>query len=100
VFVIIGEEEKDTNGPGRFMGKNWRLQVFEAMNTSGPRFQALVIGDNTDHIDVAGRNQQIKQYNSDNSLALFDTYLRGIDRGNDIGNVSLPDSNDIEWTEK
>ena len=66
MFVIIGEEEKDINGPGRFMKENWRLQVFEAMNTKGPRFQALVIGDNTDHIDVAGRNQQIKQYNFDN----------------------------------
>jgi len=100
VFVIIGEEEIDINGPGTFMAEGWRLQAFDAMNTSGPRFQALVKGNNTDHIDVAGRNEKIKRYNADNSLALFDMYLRGNDRSDDIGHLALPDSNDIELSKK
>jgi len=100
VFVIIGEEEIDINGPGTFMAEGWRLQAFDAMNTSGPRFQALVRGNNTDHIDVAGRNEKIKRYNADNSLALFDMYLRGNDRSDDIGHLALPDSNDIELSKK
>ena len=98
--MIIGEEEKDINGPGTFMAEDWRLQAFEAMNTHGRRFQALVKGNDTDHMDIKGENDQIKKYNIDNSLALFDMYLRGNDRSNDIGNLSLPDSNEIEFTEK
>ena len=100
IFVIIGEEEKNINGPGSFMAEDWRLQAFEAMNTSSPRFQALVNGNNTDHMDIKGDNSQIERYNIDNSLALFDMHIRGNDRSNDIGNLSLPDSNDIELTEK
>jgi len=100
VFVIIGEEEKDINGPVTFMAEDWRLQAFESMNTNGSRFQALVKGENTDHMDIKGENSQVQKYNIDNSLALFDMYLRGNDRSNDIGDLSLPDSNDIELTEK
>jgi hypothetical protein len=100
VFVIIGEEEKDINGPGTFMAEDWRLQAFESMNTNGPRFQALVKGINTDHMDIKGENSQVQNYNIDNSLAVFDMYLRGDDRSNDIGNLSLPDSNEIELREK
>ena len=100
VFVIVGEEEKDINGPGRFMRDDWRLQVFEAMSAEAPRFQALVMGDNTDHIDVAGRNPEIQQYNFANSLALFDTYVREKDRSADIGKLSRPDSNQIQLTVK
>lgn len=100
VFVIIGEEEKDINGPGTFMAEDWRLQAFEAMNTHGRRLQALVKGNDTDHMDIKGENDQIKKYNIDNSLAFFDMYLRGNDRSSDIGNLSLPDSNEIEFTEK
>jgi hypothetical protein len=100
MFVIIGEKEKDINGPGSFMAEDWRLQAFESMNSNGPRFQALVKGNNTDHMDIKGENSQIEKYNIHNSLALFDMYLRGNDRSNDIGNLSLPDSNDIELTEK
>jgi len=100
VFVIIGEEEKDINGPGIFMAEDWRLQAFEGMNTNGSRYQVLVKGNNTDHMDIKGENSQIEKYNIDNSLALFDMYLRGNDRSNDIGRLSLPASNDIELTEK
>jgi len=100
MFVIIGEEEKNSNGPGTFMAENWRLQAFESMNTNGPRFQALVKGKNTDHMDIKGENTQIQKYNIDNSLALFDMYLRGNDRSKDIGNLSIPNSNDVELSEK
>lgn len=100
VFVIIGEEEKDINGPGTFMAEDWRLQAFESMNTNGPRFQALVKGDNSDHMDIKGENSEVQKYNINNSLALFDMYLRGNDRSNDIGNLSLPASNEIELSEK
>jgi len=100
IFVIIGEEEKDINGIGVFMAEGWRLQAFESMNTNGSRFQVLVKGDNTDHSDIRGENAQVERYNIDNSLVLFDTYLRGNDRSNEIGNLSLPDLNEIELSEK
>jgi len=100
MFVIIGEEEKNVNGPGTFMAENWRLQAFEAMNTNGSRFQALVKGNNTDHLDIRGENSEVEKYNIENSIALFDMYIRGNDRSGEIGNLSLPESNDIELTEK
>lgn len=100
MFLIIGEEEKNINGPGTFMAVDWRLQAFEAMNTVGPRFQCLVKGSDTDHMDVKGENGQIERYNIDNSLALFDMYLRENDRNNEIGNLSLPDSNEITLSKK
>lgn len=100
VFVIMGEEEVAINGPGTFMAEDWRLQAFSAMNSAGPRFQALVKGSNTDHIDIRGENTQIKRYNIANSLALFDVHLRGENRGADIGKLALPDTNDIELRKK
>jgi len=100
VFVIIGEEEVNINGPGTFMAQGWRLQAFAAMNNSGDRYQALVKGVDTDHMDIKGDNPEVEKYNIDNSLALFDLYLRGNDRSSDLGNLSLPESNEIEWAEK
>lgn len=100
VFVIVGEQEIDINGPGTFMAAGWRLQAFDAMTTEGPRFQALVKGNNTGHIAIRGENSQVEKYNIDNSLALFNKYVRGNDSGDDIGNLSLPNANDIELTRK
>jgi len=100
VFVVVGEQELDINGPGRFMQDGWRLQAFAAMNVKKPRFQAVVMGDHTDHIDVAGRNRQVQRYNFANSLALFDTFVRGQDRRADIGKLSPPESNRIELKTK
>ena len=100
VFVIIGEEEKDVNGPGTFMAVDWRLQAFEAMTSVGPRYQVLVKGDNTNHMDIKGENAEVEKYNIDNSLALFDMYVRGNDRSSEIGNISLPGSNETELSKK
>jgi len=100
VFVIIGEEEKDINGPGNFMAVDWRLQAFEAMNTQGPRYQAFVKGQETDHMDIKGENPEVEAYNTANSLALFDMYLRQNDRSNDIGRLGLPDSSEVELSKK
>jgi len=70
------------------------------MNNSGDRYQALVKGVDTDHMDIKGDNPEVEKYNIDNSLALFDLYLRGNDRSSDLGKLSLPESNEIEWAEK
>lgn len=95
VFVIVGEEEKNVNGPGEFKALDWRLQAFDAMTDAGPRYEAIVEGANTDHIDIRGDNPDIEAFNIANSLALFGTYLRGADRASDIGTLALPPENDV-----
>lgn len=100
IFVIIGAEEKDVNGPGRFMAENWRLQPYEAMTNQGPRYQALVQGKNTDHMDIKGENPDIEQYNRDNSLAFFDQFLRGKAISGPLGRISVPPSLDIDLSIK
>jgi len=100
VFVIIGEEEKDVNGPGRFMAEDWRLQAYEAMTDAGPRHQALVKGPDTDHLDIKGDNPAVEQYNTANSLALFATYVRGEDREAEIGQLATPMDNTVELSRK
>ncbi len=100
VFVILGEQEKDINGPGTFMATDWRLQAYRSMNVIGPRFQAYASGPNTTHMDIAGDNPDIQKYNADNSLALFDTYVRGIDRRSEIGMLAMPAGNRIDLSQK
>jgi len=100
VFVVIGEEEKNVNGPGEFKAVDWRLQAFDAMTDAGPRYEAIVKGTNTDHSDIRGDNPDIEAYNIANSLALFDTYLRGADRAAEIGTLAPPPQNDIAFSTK
>lgn len=100
IFVIVGEEEIDINGPGTFMAEGWRLQAYTNLNDDGPRYQAVVRGDDTDHSDVAGANPDIETYNIANSLALFATYLRQEGRAADIGNLSLPPANQVDFSQK
>jgi len=100
VFVVIGEEEKNVNGPGEFKAVDWRLQAFDAMTDAGPRYEAIVKGTNTDHSDIRGDNPDIEAYNIANSLALFDTYLRGADRAAEIGILSPPPANNISLSTK
>jgi len=95
VFVIIGEQEKDENGIGKFMATDWRLQAYEAMDETGPRFQVLAKGSNTDHSDIRGDNADIQTFNIENSIALFDTYVKGIDRTSEIGTLAIPSGNEI-----
>jgi|GEM_PF-1321129 len=99
IFVIVGEQEKDVTGIGVFMATDWRLQVYQKMNSSGPRYQAFVKGTNTTHMDIAN-NPDIQKYNLDNSEAFFDTYIKGIDRKSEIGNKSIPPNNIIELSSK
>lgn len=85
VFVVVGEQEMDTNGVGIFQAMDWRLQAFEAMSETGPRFEAFAQGEDTGHIDVSSNNPDVVAYNVANSLALFDTVLRGANRADAIG---------------
>jgi len=100
IFLILGEQEKDINGVGTFMANDWRLQPFDAMNAEGPRYQALATSPRTEHLDIRGENEEILEYNIANSLALFDTYLKDRNRQDDIGNLELPENNEIELTAK
>jgi hypothetical protein len=100
VFLVIGEEEKDVNGTGTFMKTDWRLQAYQAMNSSGPRFQAFIKGPNTDHTEVSGDNLNIQTYNLSNSLLLFDTYLKDDNKASEIGTVSKPVSNTVDLSKK
>lgn len=100
IFVILGEEEKDINGRGTFMATNWRLQAYNGMNLSGPRYQSFVKGANTNHLDIPTNNADIQKYNLDNSEALFETYVKGIDRKSEIGNISIPPNNVLEKSTK
>ncbi|MFD2561470.1 hypothetical protein [Aquimarina rubra] len=95
IFMIIGEDEKDSNGPGTIQQDNWRLQGYDQMNADAFRMMVLVKGSNTQHEDVAGLNSGIKAYNEENSVALFDSYLKGKDRNSEIGNLSPPSNNEM-----
>ncbi|WGK64832.1 hypothetical protein [Croceiramulus getboli] len=100
IFLILGEQEKDVNGVGTFMATNWRLQAYQGMNTNGPRYQTFVKGQNTGHIDIPKDNADIQKYNLDNSEAFFDTYVKGLDRKSEIGNISMPPNNQVEKSSK
>lgn len=100
MFVILGEQEKDVNGTGTFMATDWRLQAYNGMNTNGPRYQTIVKGANTTHMDIPTENADVQRYNLDNSEAFFDTYVKGIDRKSEIGNKSTPPNNPIEISSK
>jgi len=100
IFLILGEEEKDINGPGTFMATDWRLQPFDAMNADAPRYQAFAAGKRTEHLDIRGENEEIQEYNIANSLALFDTYLKHRNRQDEVGNLGLPENNEIELSIK
>jgi hypothetical protein len=93
VFVVVGEQESDTNGTGVFQADGWRLQAFDAMTDAAPRFEALIRGEYTTHLDVVGDNPAIAEYNLSNSTRLFEAVLRGADCTNDIGRLALPPSN-------
>jgi hypothetical protein len=95
VFVVVGEQEIDTNGPGVFQASGWRLQAFDAMTDASPRFEALIRGERTAHLDVVGDNPEILDYNLSNSTRLFDVVLRGADCVDDIGRLALPPTNEV-----
>lgn len=96
IFVILGEQEKDLNGAGIFMSEDWRLQAYQGMNTNGPRYQIFVKGANTTHLDIPTDNADVLTYNLDNSEAFFDTYVKGMNKKAQIGNLSVPPKNIIE----
>ena len=100
IFLIVGEEEKDVNGGGTFMANDWRLQAYDALNESAPRFEAFVKGTGTAHNDIAGNNIAIRQYNQANSLAFFNTYLKGMNQLSQIGHLSIPPDNQLEIAQK
>lgn len=100
VFLVIGQEEINFNGVNTFMSEGWRLQGLNAMNTNGSRIQAVIQGENTDHMDVRGVNKDIKQYNLANSVALFNTHLRSQGNGKNIGRLQKPPNNNISLTTK
>jgi len=88
IYIIVGEEELDTNGTGKFMATDWRLQPFQKMPATGTKYQSLMLGPDTTHSDIGGTNDDQKLFNVDNGLAFFDTYLRAWDREVDIGQLS------------
>jgi len=96
VVTVIGEDEKDSNGMETLFGVDWRLQGYAQMNENALRVQILVRGNNTGHNDVAGLNAEIKTFNEQNSIALFDTYLKGLDRVNEIGSLAPPEGNMLD----
>ncbi len=100
VFLILGEQEKDTNGAGVFMAVDWRLQAYDGMSANGPRYQTFVKGANTMHTDIPTDNAAIQQFNLDNSEAFFDTFVRGMDRKSEIGTKSTPPNNTLEQKNK
>jgi len=100
IFLILGEEEKNTNGVGDFIANDWRLQTYDAMNLNGPRFQAYAKGENTSHADINDLNSELLQYNLDNSKAFFDVYIKGENRISEIGNLSIPQGNVIDFQSK
>lgn len=100
VFLVVGEEEKDTNGPETLEEPDWRLQAYDAMSEDGPRFEAIVRGPNTAHLDVKGENPDIEAYNLANSLELFNVYLAGQGDEGRIGELALPASNPVDLSTK
>ncbi|MFP2996842.1 hypothetical protein ABN763_13070 [Spongiivirga sp. MCCC 1A20706] len=100
VLMIIGEAEKDSNGMETINQEDWRLQGYEQMNEDGLRIQILVEGDNTGHNDIAGLNRDIKTFNEENSIVLFDTYLKGLNSAMEIGNIALPSNNNLVFKKK
>lgn len=100
IFLITGEQEKDSNGPGTVSQNDWRLQGYSQMNESGLRIQVLAKGLNTTHEDIGGLNTDIKNYHVANAIALFDTYLKNIDRKNEIGTLVKPPNNELVITKK
>jgi hypothetical protein len=99
-FVAIGEEETDTNGPGQFQADGWRLQAYDAMDVDGPRYEAIIRGPETDHIDMAGRNPDIHRYNVTNALELFATDVRRSSDGTRIGERAKPPDNTVILSRK
>jgi hypothetical protein len=99
-FVAIGEEETDTNGPGQFQADGWRLQAYDAMDVDGPRYEAIIQGPETDHIDMAGRNPDIRRYNVTNALELFATDVRRSSDGTRIGERAKPPDNTVILSRK
>jgi hypothetical protein len=100
IFVVVGEEEKDTNGPETLEEPDWRLQAYDAMSEAGPRFEAIIRGPNTAHLDVKGDNPAIEAYNLANSIALFDLYLARSGDAGRIGDLALPESNPVDLSTK
>lgn len=100
VFVVIGEQEKDVNGAGGFMATDWRLQTYDSMTEVGPRFEAYIMGDNTNHIEISGDNLSIRQFNLDNSKVFFDTYLKNMNQVSQIGTLSIPPNNELVFSTK
>jgi len=100
VFIITGEQEKDSNGPGTVTQTDWRLQGYAQMNESSLRIQVLAKGQNTTHEDIGGLNEDIKNYHVANSIALFDTYLKNNNRKNEIGTLNTPPNNELVITKK
>ncbi|NHF60698.1 hypothetical protein FK220_015185 [Flavobacteriaceae bacterium TP-CH-4] len=96
IFTVVGEQKKNMNGPKTINKENWRLQGYDQMNASAPRYQVLVKGDNTGHEAVARLNEGVKLYNGANSLDLFDTFVKGSDRKAEIGILSQPVTNELE----
>lgn len=100
IFLAIGEEEISINGVGRYMAPEWRLQPFRTMNENGPRFQAVLKGKNTTHSDMNSGNEGVLNYNRANAIALFDTYLKGLDRFDEIGMLKRPSTNEVDFDKK
>ena len=93
VFLVVGEAEKNTNRVGSFMAEDWRLQAYGALSEDAPRYQAYFRGLNTALEDIGGGNSMINQYNIQNSLALFQTFVGNTDRKSSIGTLAQPTDN-------
>jgi hypothetical protein len=100
IFLITGESEKDSDGPGTINFPDWRLQGYGQMTENALRIQVLAKGANTTHEDIGGLNTDIKNYSTANAIALFDTYLKNVDRKSEIGTLTLPPNNQLVITKK
>jgi hypothetical protein len=100
IFLLTGELEKDTDGPGTINFPNWRLQGYEQMNEVALRIQVLAKGLNTTHEEMGGLNTDIKLYSTANAIALFDSYLKNKNRKAEIGTLTVPPNNPLVITKK
>jgi len=100
VFVLLGSEELSTNGFGRFIETDWRLQAFSRYPDSVDRIQVIIEGQ--DHLQMGAMgSEDVETYIARNIAAFFDVYLRdGSTNPCDVGRLQPPEPGVAELRRK
>ena len=100
VFVLLGSEELSTNGFGRFIEADWRLQAFSRYPDSVDRIQVIIEGQ--DHLQMGAMgSEDVETYIARNIAAFFDVYLRdGSTDPCDVGTLQPPEPGVAELRRK